>query len=156
MSFRVVFAAGLFAGSNFVGAALGAQQTPGTATVTGRVTDAQSGASLDAVTVAVQGTQLGAVTGPDGTYRITRVPAGTQRLIARRIGYGASTKTVSTTDGATATVDFTLQASAINLQEVVITGTAGNQTRVAQGAVVATINANDVAAEAPVTSPACT
>src|SRR5256885_10135832 len=148
---RAIFAAVLFAGSSLLGPALGAQQA-GNGTIAGKVTDAPSGGPLESVTIAVQGTQLGAVTGPDGTYRIARVPNGSHVVTARRLGFGAGTRTVTTTDGQTTTVDFALQTSAVNLQEVVVTGTAGNQTRAAQGAVVSTINAADVTAKAPVST----
>jgi TonB-linked SusC/RagA family outer membrane protein len=149
---RAVFAAFVFAASVSVARAIDAQQPAGNGTISGRVTDAQSGAPLDAVTIAIQGTELAAITGPDGTYRITRVPNGTHRLAARRLGYGAGTRAVTTGDGQTVTADFALQTSAVNLQEVVVTGTAGNQTRAAQGAVVSTINATDVTAKAPVST----
>ena len=151
MKRRTWLAAMLFAGTSVLGTAVGAQQA-GTATITGRVTDAQSGGPLEAVTIAVQGTQLGATTGPDGTYRIARVASGTRILVARRIGFASLTRTVTVTDGQTVTADFALQTSAVNLQEVVVTGTAGNQTRVAQGAVVATIDASAVTTRAPVST----
>ncbi len=151
MKRRTWLAAMLFSGASAFTPALGAQQA-GNGTIAGRVTDAQSGAPLEAVTIAVQGTQLGATTGPDGTYRITRVPNGSHAVAARRIGYGAITRNVNTADGQIVTVDFALQTSAVNLQEVVVTGTAGNQTRAAQGAVVATIDASSVTSEAPVST----
>lgn len=151
MKRRTWLAALLFSGASILTPALGAQQA-GNGTIAGRVTDAQSGAPLEAVTIAVQGTQLGATTGPDGTYRITRVPNGAHAIAARRIGYGAITRNVNTADGQIVTADFALQTSAVNLQEVVVTGTAGNQTRAAQGAVVATVDASTVTAEAPVST----
>src|SRR4051812_15487228 len=150
MKRRAILAALLFAGS-LAGPTLDAQQ-PGTGTIAGRATDAQSGSPLEAVTIAVQGTQLAAITGPDGTFRIGRVPNGSRVITARRIGYAAGTRTITASDGQTTTVDFALQTSAVNLQEVVVTGTAGNQTRAAQGAVVSTINASEVTTVAPVSS----
>ncbi|HEY2067806.1 MAG TPA: SusC/RagA family TonB-linked outer membrane protein [Gemmatimonadaceae bacterium] len=148
----VIVGALLTTGSLLRGAALGAQEPAGTGAIAGHVTDARSGEPLVAVTIAVQGTALGALTGRDGAYRIARVPAGTRTIVARRIGYSAGTRIVAVSDGGTATADFALQTSAVNLQEVVVTGTAGNQTRVAQGAVVATLDAADVAAKAPVST----
>src|SRR5690348_731637 len=149
---RAVFTALLVAGTTVLAPAVGAQQQVGNGIIAGKVTDAQSGGPLESVTIAVQGTQLGAVTGPDGSFRITRVPNGAHTVVARRIGYGAGTRTVTTSDGQTVTVDFALQTSAVNLQEVVVTGTAGNQTRAAQGAVVSTINAAEVTTVAPVSN----
>jgi TonB-linked SusC/RagA family outer membrane protein len=131
-------------------AAVGQAQQTGTGIVAGRVTDARSGELLSDATVTIEGTQLVASTGADGTFRLARVPAGPHVLVARRIGYNAVRHSASTRDGTTVTVDFALQASALNLEAIVVTGTAGNQTRVAQGAVVSTINASDVIANAPI------
>ncbi len=121
-------------------------------TITGRVTDSRSGEPIVAATVSVAGTQLGGITGQDGTYRVTRVPPGTCTVTARRIGYAPATKVATVPDGGTVSVDFVLETSVVNLQEVVVTGTTGNQTRAAQGAVVATIDASEVTAKAPVST----
>lgn len=150
MRVRAVCLAALFAGANLLGAALGAQQTAGNGIITGRVTDAQSGSPIASATIAVQGTQLAAITGTDGTYRISRVPNGSHTIVARRLGYGASTRVVAVSGAEPVTADFALQTSAVNLQQVVVTGTAGNQTRAAQGAVVATLDAAQVVQKAPV------
>src|SRR5690242_7317679 len=100
MKRRTWLAALLFFGTTALATPLGAQQS-GTGIIAGRVSDAQSSRPLDAVTIAVQGTPLGAVTGPDGTYRITRVPGGAHVVAARRLGYGASTRTVTVSEGQT-------------------------------------------------------
>jgi len=152
MNYRAVFSAALLAGANALAAAVGAQQTGGSGIVSGRVIDAQSGSPIAAASVSVQGTELGAVTGTDGTYRITRVPNGSHTIAARRIGYGAGSRLVTTSDGQTVTVDFALQTSAVNLQQVVVTGTAGNQTRAAQGAVVSTLDVSTVTQQAAVST----
>ena len=137
------------AASALLGASLDAQQA---ATITGKVTNRRTGEPLAVVNLRVQGTELGAVTGEDGVYRITRIPAGAHAVTARRIGFAPATKSITLAAGDTATLDFALEQSATELQAVVVTGTAGNQTRIAQGAVVATIDAADLMAKAPVQS----
>ena len=161
MNYRAMFSAALLAGVNALVGTLGAQQASPGGIVTGRVTDAQSGSPIAAVTVAVQGTELGAITGSDGTYRIARVPNGSRTIVARRLGYGAGTRTVAVSEGQSVTADFTLQTSAVNLQQVVVTGTAGNQTRAAQGAVgqirlASGLEAQYIAAEAALHSSGST
>jgi TonB-dependent starch-binding outer membrane protein SusC len=154
MGIRVVSALALFAGGVMLGtplwAPLSAQSTEGT--ITGRVTDARSGSPLASASVTIVGTQLGGSTGPDGTYRIGRVPAGSHMVTARELGFTPVTKAVTVASGENASADFALQASAVSLQQVVVTGTAGNQTRAAQGAVVATIDASAVTDKAPLTN----
>ncbi|MDX1547179.1 MAG: carboxypeptidase-like regulatory domain-containing protein, partial [Rhodothermales bacterium] len=50
------------------------------ATVHGRVVDDETGAPLPGAHVIVAGTMLGTAAGPDGHYRLGRVPAGAHRL----------------------------------------------------------------------------
>jgi TonB-dependent starch-binding outer membrane protein SusC len=149
MGFRIAFASTLLAGGMLLAASLHAQQV---ATITGKVTNARTGEPLAVVNVRVQGTELGAVTAEDGVYRITRVPTGAHVVTARRIGFARGSKPVTLAAGDTATVDFALELSATELEAVVVTGTAGNQLRIAQGAVVSTIEAADITAKAPVTT----
>src|SRR5438874_71977 len=96
----------------------------GTGVIRGRVTDA-GGQSLPDVQVAVSGTQLGAITGANGTYAISNVPTGTQQVTARRIGYGRGVQTLSITTGSDVRADFQLSPAASQLEAVVVTGTAG-------------------------------
>ena len=93
-----------------------------TGTVRGRVTDASAARGVGDVQVLVAGTRIGGVTGPDGSYTLTAVPAGTREISARRLGYQPATKSVAVPGGGTVTVDFELNISAINLSEVVVTG----------------------------------
>jgi TonB-dependent starch-binding outer membrane protein SusC len=147
MGLRRVLAVALLAGGTVLTLPLSAQQL---ATISGKVTDAQTGAPLAVANVVVQGTQLGAVTADDGTYRIARVPLGAHTISARRIGYSPASKAVNLSDGSAVTVDFALTPSATELEAIVVTGTAGNLSRGAQPAVVSSIDATDLNSKAPI------
>src|SRR3954470_6506291 len=112
-----------------------------TGAVTGRVSDARGGDGIPGVSVLVEGTRLGAVSGSDGRYRVANVPAGTHTLVVRRVGYASSRHEVVVTAGSDATQDVRLQASVVALDQVVVTGTAGAVERRAIGNAVATIDA---------------
>ena len=127
----------------------GAQQASGV--VTGRVTETGNGAPVPEAQVNVVGTTLGARTGADGQYTIRGVPAGQVRLRALRIGYAEGTQTATVAAGQTATVNFSLSRSAVQLQEVVTTAT-GQQRAVEVGNVVNQIQASEVTRTAPVTT----
>jgi TonB-linked SusC/RagA family outer membrane protein len=130
-------------------AALSAQDTaPGA--IAGTVTGRQSGEPLVGVQVRVADSRLGTVTGTDGRYRISNVPAGSRKVIAQRIGYGADSTTVTVAAGATATADFALNAIAVQLTEVVSIGYGETQRRDLTGS-IASVSADDIAA-APVPS----
>jgi len=121
-------------------------------TVIGRVTDARSGDPIGGAAVRVEGTALIVETSRDGRFRLTRVPVGQQVVTARGIGYKMGGQTVTVSAGAEVTADFVLQYSPANLQQIVVTGTAGDQTRAAQGAVIASIPTDSLVAKAPVQS----
>ena len=66
--------------------------------IIGKVTDA-AGGPLAAVSVSVDGTNLGAVTRDDGTYRIAGVPVGARVVVARRVGYTPQRRNVTVGQG---------------------------------------------------------
>ena len=105
----------------------------GTAIVEGRITDAANQRPLENVQVTIDGTQLGAMTNPSGTYRITGVPvtgASSQVVVrVRAIGYSRETRTVTVSAGQTVKADFAVSVSAIQLNQVVVTGS-GQKTEV--------------------------
>jgi TonB-dependent SusC/RagA subfamily outer membrane receptor len=123
-----------------------AQQSTGT--VRGTVRHIGSGTPLGSVQIIVAGTRIGAVTKDDGSYIILNVPAGTQRLQARVIGFAPTQKAVTVTLNSSAIVDFNLSPAAAALEEVVITGTAGSARRREVGNSISQLKIAD-APEAP-------
>ena len=112
--------------------------------ISGRVTDAVTKAAVPGATVRVEGTSLGAVTGDDGKYRILSVPAGTQMLVARRLGYAPQRRAVTVAGEPELTADFELVQSASTLSEVIVTGTPGEQERREIGNSIGSVSAPDV------------
>ncbi|HEV8365729.1 MAG TPA: TonB-dependent receptor [Gemmatimonadaceae bacterium] len=94
----------------------------GTGTVRGRVTDAAANRGIGDVQVTVSGTRIGVMSGQDGAYTLTAVPAGSRTITARRLGFQLATQTVTVPASGTVTVDFAMNQSALNLSEVVVTG----------------------------------
>jgi len=104
-----------------------------TGTIAGTVTVRSTASPLLGVRVSVEGTTLAGSTGPDGKYTIRGVPVGTRRLRTSMVGYSRGDTSVTVAAGETATADFALNRVVITLDEVVVTGTAGNQEKIAQG-----------------------
>lgn len=125
-----------------------------TGTVTGTVTDAASKQPIADARIQITGTAFGTQTNTDGTYRLTAVRAGMVQISVLRLGYKSMRDSVRLADGQTASLNFQLQQSAVNLSEVVVTGTAGNQERKAQSALVASVKASDIIKDAPITNVA--
>ncbi|HYW33474.1 MAG TPA: carboxypeptidase-like regulatory domain-containing protein, partial [Gemmatimonas sp.] len=123
-----------------VPAIVSAQGTPATGTVRGRITDAGNGRGLAEAQVSIVGTRIGAVSGANGEYTLLAVPAGTRDINVRRIGYSQVTRPVTVVAGGSATVDAALQVSAVNLSEVVVTGSAAPTERRKVGTSIASVD----------------
>ncbi|MBD2756868.1 SusC/RagA family TonB-linked outer membrane protein [Spirosoma validum] len=85
-------------------------------TVSGRVTSSDDGSALPGVSVQVKGTTRGTTTDANGNYKIT-TPAN-PRLVFSFIGYTSQ----EVEAGSRTTVNLTLQSSANELTEFIITG----------------------------------
>jgi TonB-dependent SusC/RagA subfamily outer membrane receptor len=120
--------------------AVRAQQQAG-AVIVGEVIDSATKNPIQAASVLVEGTGLGAVTHADGKYTLQNVPAGPHTLVARRIGYAPQRRTVTVGTEGQDTVNFALLATATSLSEVIVTGTPGGQERREIGNAVSSVNA---------------
>ena len=116
-----------FLASAVAPSSLAAQATTGG--IEGTITDVGTGRTLVGARVLVAGTQLGGVTNETGTFRLAGVPARQVELQVRLIGYAPQTRTVVVRAGQTERADFRLQVSALQLEQVVVTGS-GQQTEV--------------------------
>ena len=121
-----------------------------TGTIEGKVTETGSGRPLSGAQIFIAGTTVGGVTNDRGEYRITGAPARQVALRVRLIGYSPITKSVVVTAGQTVTQDIEVGVSALQLEQVVVTGT-GAQVEVKKlGNTIATIQPP---AFAPITTP---
>ena len=91
------------------------------ATISGKVTS--NNESLEFVNIMLQGTEMGAITDLSGAYRITNIKPGTYKLIASSIGYKKEYQSIALKSGDALTVNFELTEENSELNEVVITGT---------------------------------
>jgi iron complex outermembrane receptor protein len=85
-------------------------------TVSGQVTDADTGEPLPSVNIRVEGTMTGTTTDAQGAYRIT-VPGPDAELVFSFVGYARQTVTV----GDRTTVDVALPLDRGALQEIIVT-----------------------------------
>jgi TonB-linked SusC/RagA family outer membrane protein len=115
------------------------------ATISGRVT-AEGGAPVVGASVYLEGLQIGAQTTDDGRYNIlvpaARATGQSATLSARSIGYRPVSQTITLTNGATITRDFTMAANPLRLGEVVVTGAGTTSTRERLGSVINTVDSS--------------
>lgn len=119
--------------------------------VTGTIVDAASGDPLVNAQVEVVGDRMGAAADLDGRYLIVGAPQGRVTLKASFLGYSPSVKSVDLADGGEATVNFTLEASALNASEITIVASVAKEretpvafTNVRKAEIVRTLGTRDV------------
>lgn len=123
-----------------------------TGTIVGRVTDIATKQPVGDVRIVLSGAAAETQSNAAGEYRLINVRPGNVVVATFRLGYKTKADTLRVVAGETATANFQLTASLVTLSELVVTGTAGNQERKAQSALVATVKASDIIRDAPVTS----
>ncbi|MBX6331129.1 MAG: SusC/RagA family TonB-linked outer membrane protein [Gemmatimonadaceae bacterium] len=113
-------------------------------TITGRVIDSASQQPVPSAQVRLVGTTIGTLTGADGRYRLDNVPAGRASLRAQRIGYAARTVSVTVTTGQEVTADIALEATAAQIDEVVVTASGESQRTRETGASIGKIQVDSI------------
>ena len=105
------------------------QSPPNFARISGRATEAASGAPLSEVQVYLVGANIGAITRQNGAYIILNVPPGVYTMRAERIGLGMVSREITVGEGAEIEANFQLSPTQLSLDEIVVTGTAGTARR---------------------------
>ena len=96
-----------------------------TGRIVGRIVDRQSGLGIADVGVQVVGTTTGVMSGVDGRYSVSGIPAGTVSLHIRRIGYQPKTITaLMLPANASIEQDVALDVASIQLQTLEVTASA--------------------------------
>ncbi len=134
---RANIGAVLALGALWLAPPLAGQQT---ATVQGTITDVASGAPIADARVTIAGTVLQSTTNVLGNYRIAGITAGNVTLQIRRIGYKTLLTPITLAEGQEFTGNYALNASVVQLEEIVVTGTAGDQRARSQPAQVAVLD----------------
>ncbi|SNS54391.1 iron complex outermembrane recepter protein [Ekhidna lutea] len=89
--------------------------------ITGTVTDSETGEALIGANVVIKGTANGDVTDPNGKFEIKGLANGTYTIVASYVGFQAVDQSVSVS-GSAVTIDFQLEEGTVFGEEVVISG----------------------------------
>ncbi len=114
------------------------------ATITGKVTDAQTKEPVIGANVYLEGTTTGAVTDVNGMYDFS-VNAGDYVLIISYVGYGNKSQRISLAPGQTVTFDVMLEVSNLLGQEVVVSASRQAEKITNAPATVSVINSRSIA-----------
>jgi TonB-dependent starch-binding outer membrane protein SusC len=122
--------------------AAGAQTQRGT--ITGRVTNKETTQPLTGAQVVVAGTTSGSVTNQDGRFVIPQVSPGEKELRVTLIGYKGTSQTVTVTAGGTATANFELSETAVQIEGIIVNATGQEQRQREIGNSVANISTANI------------
>ncbi|MGH7476282.1 MAG: TonB-dependent receptor domain-containing protein [Longimicrobiales bacterium] len=117
-------------------------QEPGR--IVGQVVGGRSLEPLGGVQVYLVGTGLGTLTNSQGRFVVLNVDPGTYQVRVERIGFATATQEVTVAAGQAATANFQLEEEVLGLDEIVVTGTAGQARRREIGNSVAQIDLSEV------------
>ncbi|HUF49970.1 MAG TPA: SusC/RagA family TonB-linked outer membrane protein [Longimicrobiales bacterium] len=145
---RALLATLLLAGTGLT--PLHAQQQPQQGRVTGRIVDAATNRPLAGVQVFIPPTGIGNITDENGRFLLLNVPVGTYTVTAQLVGFKQGDAQATVRAGELAVVDFRLNQTAINLDEIVVTGAGVATQRRKLGNTIATIDVTRIA-NAPIT-----
>jgi TonB-dependent receptor len=127
---RLSFVRGSIALAAMLAASRMSAQTGGSGAIAGVVNDANHH-PLSGAVIQVLPSRLNAsgYANEDGTYRITNVPAGAFRVLARIPGFVVDTEPVTVVANQTVTQNFALHPTSVTLQTVQITSARLNETK---------------------------
>ncbi len=115
--------------------------------ISGLVVDSASGLAIAGATVRIEALRREVISDRTGRFLFTAVPAGSQTLATRYIGFTAASRSVTVTNGATATVTFRLASATTQLGALVVTATRSGQAAALNQQKAAATVSNVVAAD---------
>ena len=111
----------LLAGTCLALALPGSVQAQGT--LTGTITDAESGTPIAGAEITLIDMNMGANSLDGGLFEMVDIPAGTHDVEVRLLGYQAERRQVTIVDGEATELDIALMVSAVTLEGLVAVGT---------------------------------
>lgn len=111
-------------------------------TLTGQITDAETGEPLIGATVYIESINRGTQSDVDGNYTVSGIDAGTYTVSYRYVGYETLNEVVEIGSG-TVTRNVELSVDVVGLDEFVVSGYAVQQKREVTGA-ISTVSSDDL------------
>lgn len=94
----------------------------GNGVIKGTIRDAITKEVLAGTSIFIPSLKIGASSTINGTYRIEKVPSGELEIVVKYIGFKETKKIITMASNATIDLDFEIYPSAVQLNEVIVTG----------------------------------
>src|SRR5687767_3347111 len=112
----------------------------GVGVITGRAVQEGTQQPVSSAQASIVALRIGSLTNDDGVFRILNVPAGVHQLRVTQIGLKPVVQTVTIAGGDTVRVDVAMTRAALELDQIVVTGTAGNARQREVGNSISVVN----------------
>ena len=112
--------------------------------ISGKVVDADSRNGIPGVNVRLDGTNMGAVSGTDGSFTIANVPSGVYRLLASFVGYERRTQVITVTNQNLNIGEIALGESILQGEEIVVSATRRPERLTEAPAAISVITSRDL------------
>ena len=126
---RRSLARAFLSGALVMASALGAQESPRTSSLEGRVVDSQSGQPVPAALARLLEAHRDESVHEDGRFSFAALGPGTYTLLVRRLGYKPSTQSVTVAAGQRVELEVRLVIAPVQLTAAVVTGTLSERPR---------------------------
>jgi TonB-dependent starch-binding outer membrane protein SusC len=126
----------------FLASAPAVAQAPQAYTLQGTVVDAATSRPLPDVAVSIRSTQFGALTNREGAYQfVARLAPGSYTVVYSLVGRGETTRNVTLGTSTALTLEpVSLRETAVQLEEIIVTGTVAPVARRALGNAVSSVS----------------
>ncbi|MBP7274262.1 MAG: carboxypeptidase-like regulatory domain-containing protein, partial [Saprospiraceae bacterium] len=111
--------------------------------ISGKVTD-EAGGALSGAIMRIDGTNMGTVTDDNGDYTLSVADKGSYTISTSYVGYVAAKQTVEVKSMGVTGLNFLLNADAIGLSDVVVTGVMNPKSKMESSVSISTMNAQAI------------
>lgn len=115
-----------------------------TGTIHGTVVEEEGGTPLPGANIIIKGSTMGAASGNDGAFTITKVSPGIYTVEASFIGYRKQAVAITVVANEVVNIDFSLKTDIFKTEEVIVTGIASRTSRAVAEVAVSSVNARDL------------
>lgn len=119
-------------------------------TIFGTVVEQDNELSIPGASVLVEELEIGAATDANGNFEITNISEGAYTLQVRALGFVTQNIEIEVVSGETTTLNISMRERRVELDEVIVTGTAGGMQRRALGNTITSVNAVEAMDLAPI------
>lgn len=123
-----------------------------TGSIRGEVVDAITQRPIVGAQIEIVDSRQGGLTNTSGQYLILNVPVGDHEVRIQFIGFATASQTVSVSSGEAGVANFQLAQAALQLDQIVVTGTARGTEARSVGNTVSTIAAAEIVEIAPIST----